>query len=279
MRLKTSTALLAITALLSVGAMTAGPVMAPRAEAESTSKAAARSESAGQATHGLATRRSRIWAGYALMGAKPREFVGLEGQWYVPTVTTTKTGSLRASDWIGIDGAFNNKDLVQVGTRSESINGKATYYAWTEILPYNQVKTSLVIHPGDLISAEVLETAPNVWTMTIADARTNADASRTVDYTTPGQDAEAIHERVGTLARTKNVWFMNIQVFTGTITNPVIRNLGNHVPGATLNEVFMTNNSRSKVIASPSAIRHLCFAVADGSKSPSPPPPNGAGCG
>jgi ribosomal protein L18 len=251
--------------------------MAPRADAVSINKAARGSESAGLASHGLATRHSHIWAGYALIGAKPREFVGLEGQWYVPTVTTTKTGSQRASDWIGIDGAFNNKDLVQVGTRSESINGKPTYYAWTEILPYKQVKTRLVVHPGDLISAQVLETAPNVWTMSIADARTNADASRTVHYTTPGQDAEAIHERVGTLAKTKNVWFMNIQVFTGTITNPVIRNLGSHVPGATLNGIFMTN-SGSKVIAAPSEIRHLCFAVADGTKSPSPPPPNAAGC-
>jgi Peptidase A4 family len=259
--------------------MAAGPVMAPRADAVSTSQAAAGSESAGPATHGPATRHSRNWAGYALIGAKHREFVGVEGQWYVPTVTTTKTGSQRASDWIGIDGASNKTVLVQVGTRSESINGKAVYYAWTEILPHGQVKTRLVVHPGDLMSAEVLETAPNVWNMSITDARTNAGASRTVSYTTPGQDAEAIHERVGTLAQTKNVWFMNIQVFTGTITNPVIRNLGSHVPGATLNEIFMTNNRRSKVIAAPSVIRHLCFAVADGSKSPSPPPPNAAGCG
>jgi hypothetical protein len=212
------------------------------------------------------------WAGYALVANKVNQFTGIIGNWRVPTVTAEASGSYYASDWVGIDGYLDKKKLVQAGTTEQSVNGKAEYYAWTEILPAGPLKAGFQIHPGDYITVEIQKYAgSNQWNLSIADNTTQISSNRTVNYTTPGQSAEAVHERptidhsLSMLAQTSNVKFSSVAV--PEQGNWVALNSG--IPGTTLHQLFMFNHIGGTGIASPSMIQSgACFTVADGSKSP-----------
>jgi hypothetical protein len=218
------------------------------------------------------------WSGYAQVGKKTKQFTAAMAEWYVPRVYTKKSGDQYAADWVGIDGAFNNDKLVQAGTTSENIGGEAKYYAWTEILPASAVRTSLAIHPGDLMTAEVREVATDKWKMTVVDGTTGKTFARAVSYTTPEQDVEAVHERpmisgsLSALAKTDNVEFLGVWASTFAPGRPPgWEYISGHFPGATRDRVFMVNHGGGAIIAAPSAITDNCFVVADGGKSPPPP--------
>ncbi len=238
---------------------------------------------AADATHAEAGRAttevgSENWSGYAQVGSATKVFTAVKGTWTVPTVTTS-SGDQFSSDWVGIDGAGNNTTLIQDGTESDNDNGQAHYDAWTEILPASEVVTPLVIHPGDQIEGLVQETATNKWVMTVMDLTTGKSFSRTVNYTTPQQDVEAIHERpevggsLATLATTTNV--TQLPDFYSTAApgqTPVWTALGD-TDGTTLDQIFMVNNNDTAIIASPSALNSADdgFTVADGAQSPPAP--------
>ena len=167
----------------------------------------------------------------------------------------TRTGDQYAADWVGIDGAFNNDKLVQAGTTSENIGGEAKYYAWTEILPASAVRTSLAIHPGDLMTAEVREVATDKWKMTVVDGTTGKTFARAVSYTTPEQDVEAVHERpmisgsLSALAKTDNVEFLGVWASTFAPGRPPgWEYISGHFPGATRDRVFMVNHGGGAII-------------------------------
>jgi hypothetical protein len=227
---------------------------------------------------GITNVGSANWSGYAQVGTKTQRFTGVYSEWIVPTVKTQGSGAQYAADWVGIDGAFNNNQLVQAGTMAENIDGKALYFAWTEILPANYVvATTLAIHPGDPIFGQVREIATDRWVMMLSDGSTGKSYTRTVSYTTPGQDAEVVHERpiingsISTLARTNNVVFSDPAVDTAPPGHsPYWAPLDQRFPGVALDRIFMTSGGAT--IASPSALgTDSCFAVADGSSQPKPP--------
>jgi hypothetical protein len=223
---------------------------------------------------------SATWSGYAQVGTKTQQFTGVYSEWIVPTVKTKGSGDQYASDWVGIDGASkDNNHLVQAGTMAESIDGKALYFAWTEILPASLVvaKKLGTIHPGDPIFGQVREIATNRWVMFLSDGATGKSFTRTVSYTTPGKQAEVVHERPlyygipSTLAQTNNVVFADPAVDTmAPGHSPYWQPLGQRFPGVALDRIFM--NSGGANIASPSALSpDSCFTVADGNKPPKPP--------
>lgn len=235
-------------------------------------------------TKGATKVGSANWSGYAQVGSAKKVFTAVMGTWKVPKVKTG-SGNKFSSDWVGIDGAFNNKSLIQDGTESDNIGGIAKYDAWTEILPAAAVVTPLVIHAGDKMEGLVQETATNKWSMTVKDLTTGKSFTRKVSYTTPQQDVEAIHERpcikdgctsvsdLATLAATTNVTQLPDRYSTAAPGKaPAWVALGK-TDGTKLDQIFMVNNSDTAVIASPSVLNTAQdgFTVADGAKPPPPP--------
>jgi hypothetical protein len=237
------------------------------------------------ALSGIPTAYTQNWSGYVQAG-QTGQFEGVYDQWFVPKVNTKLAGVQEAVDWIGIDG-YNLSDLIQEGTAEENIDGKAVYFAWTEMLPANYVVfTNMTIHPGDKISAELEGSPTNAWYMRVTDVTTGQDGIRNVNYTTPMQTAEVVHERPTTrgklepLAQTNKALFGSAEVYLPAVGNWT--DFGRSYPGATLTRIIMQRGTNT--IAVPSAIRDAsgtgafgaCFDVADGTTAP--PAPSATAC-
>src|SRR3954452_14963280 len=103
------------------------------------------------------------WSGYAKSG----NYTSATAQWVVPSVSATKSASYSWA-WVGIDG-FTNSSLIQTGTESDYYNGAAHYNAWWEILPAPETAiTSFAVHPGDVMSASIVNNGNGTWTITIS---------------------------------------------------------------------------------------------------------------
>jgi hypothetical protein len=222
---------------------------------------------------------STNWSGYAQnVSTSTGPYTAVMSTWKVPKVTEPKSGDQYSSDWVGVDG-FSNSKLVQCGTEADNINGTAVYDAWTEILPASEVVISgLTIHPGDRIQALVEETSTNTWEMLVKDLTTGKSGGRTVSYTAPRTSVEVIHERpevggsLSNLAKTGKVT-QDPAYYSTTINKTPAVPLMNAATGATVYQIFMVNNSDTKIIASPSVpdSDNDGFAVADSATSPPPP--------
>jgi Peptidase A4 family len=220
------------------------------------------------------------WSGYAQNTATKGTYTAVRDYWTVPTVNTKASGSQYSSDWVGIDG-YSNSSLIQCGTEGYNVSHAAHYDAWTEILPASEVVIpGLVIHPGNKMEGLVEETSPGTWVMTVFDLTTGKSGGRTVTYSTPGQSAEAVHERpevggsLATLAKTGKVT-LDPGAYSTSVpsTKPVYQPLMTGVTGATVYQIFMLNNAGTKIIAAPSLPDSDGdgFALADGATSPAPP--------
>jgi hypothetical protein len=102
---------------------------------------------------------SNNWSGGVLFNGAP--FDGIVGSWTVPSVAPPASGDgdWWSVAWIGIDG-WNSADVLQAGTgqhiRRSGGNITTEYFVWYEWWPYNWTEiTSLIVHPGDTVSAFV----------------------------------------------------------------------------------------------------------------------------
>jgi hypothetical protein len=103
------------------------------------------------------TATSGNWSAVVLSGTSA-DFVQIVGFWAVPNVASQKAGTANgySSMWVGLDGDPTS-DLIQNGTASDWINGKAVYNAWVEVLPASEVLVpGLKVLPGDGIYAQTL---------------------------------------------------------------------------------------------------------------------------
>lgn len=94
------------------------------------------------------------WSGYSIQKSGT-PFVQVEGIWIVPSVNN-QFSSINGymSEWVGIDGNCTCNDLIQDGTEQQYTGGKATYYAWIEFIPQNEVIVpNFSVAPGDVITA------------------------------------------------------------------------------------------------------------------------------
>jgi hypothetical protein len=109
---------------------------------------------------------SSNWSGYALTGVGSTatnavtnmSFTDVTGTWTQPAATCTPGQSTSAAIWVGLGGyTVGSAALEQTGTSADcSASGKATYYAWFELVPASSVTLKLKILPGDKITATVL---------------------------------------------------------------------------------------------------------------------------
>jgi hypothetical protein len=110
---------------------------------------------------------SSNWSGYAVTGVgstantavTSMSFTDVTGTWTQPAATCTAGGrSTSAAIWVGLGGyTVGSNSLEQTGTSADcDANGKATYYAWYELVPADSVTIKLKIFPGDTITSTVL---------------------------------------------------------------------------------------------------------------------------
>jgi hypothetical protein len=107
-----------------------------------------------------ATGTTSNWSGYELRGSG-RSYDVVEGQWYVPSVSSYLGVHAYSAYWVGLDGD-GTSDLVQAGTEQEyydfSIFSFSNYYAWSELLPNQPTEseiTGIPANPGDEVFTEV----------------------------------------------------------------------------------------------------------------------------
>jgi hypothetical protein len=109
---------------------------------------------------------SSNWSGYAITGvgststvaASTMSFTDVTGTWTEPAATCTPGQSTSAAIWVGLGGyTIGSNSLEQTGTSADcDANGKATYYAWYELVPADSVTLKLKIFPGDTLTSTVL---------------------------------------------------------------------------------------------------------------------------
>ncbi|MGH7686129.1 MAG: G1 family glutamic endopeptidase [Candidatus Dormibacteria bacterium] len=145
------------------------------------------------------------WSGYAVTSSSNGAYTAVTGSWTITPVARSNRQTF-SSSWIGIDG-FNNSNLIQTGTEADYYNGAAHYYSWWEILPAAEtVIPSLVVHPGDKMSADIHRLSSGQWSITLTDVSTKASYTTTQNYGGQLTSAEWIQEapsvggRIATLA-------------------------------------------------------------------------------
>jgi hypothetical protein len=175
---------------------------------------------------------SSNWSG-AIETGPGNVFTAVEGNWVVPAVQASATDGASAS-WIGIDGV-TSPSLIQTGTAQNSGPGwgGTQYYAWVELLPGapgiigNSSGPARVV-PGDVMSASIVETSPNVWTIALDDTTQGWSFSQPFSYSTPGTTAEWIEEAptvngtVSALAHYGSTTFSNLAIAGSNLSSALI---------------------------------------------------------
>jgi hypothetical protein len=233
------------------------------------------------------------WSGYAQVATTRGTFTQVIDTFVVPTVDPAGNGTQYVADWVGIGGyASGDGSLVQDGIqaviRTRRGHSTVAYDAWTEHLPRAEKPLPLTVSAGDTVTALVQETAPNEWLMEVEDVTTGQSASVTTKYRSSGLSAEAIMERpcikapcavrdLAQLAAQSSDEMFGPGSYGSDIVpagqTPAEEPLLATVPGLTLADIVMTNDTDSSTIATPSppSSEQDGFVVADGADTPTAP--------
>lgn len=139
------------------------------------------------------------WSGY-LAASDIHDFSpvvsSVSGSWTVPRVQPSENDTF-SGVWVGI-GGYGEETLIQVGTEQEYINGRATYYAWYELLPdYLVPIPRLHVRAGDNITASIslINENASIWSIEINDVTRGEHYEKEVVYNSSKLSAEWIVER------------------------------------------------------------------------------------
>ncbi|TMM13013.1 MAG: hypothetical protein E6G01_15470 [Actinobacteria bacterium] len=145
------------------------------------------------------------WSGYA---AKNATFTDAKGSWVQPAVSCSSNRRQYSSFWVGIDGDTSNT-VEQIGTDSDCVGRRASYYAWYEMYPAGSVALSQAtypVSPGDELSADVAYTGSGSFTLTLNDATQRWSYATTQSSTTATRtSAEWVAEAPSSCFRTCSV--------------------------------------------------------------------------
>ena len=127
---------------------------------------------------------STNWSGYAAQSAST--FTDAVGSWVQPTATCAPGSTTYSSFWVGIDG-YSSDSVEQLGTDSDCVRGKPSYYAWWEMYPAgSSVLTGYPVNAGDTLTAEVARSGSSYklslkssegWTLSLNESGTDANSS------------------------------------------------------------------------------------------------------
>lgn len=133
---------------------------------------------------------SENWAGYVVSSNDGGGFSAVSGQWTQPRVACTANSQPSYSaDWVGLGGGGQQSSaLEQIGTQADcGTSGRASYYAWYELVPSAPVKLSLTVHAGDDIWARTAVSGDRV-SLYITDRTTHETWDRTLTMTSATPD-------------------------------------------------------------------------------------------
>ncbi len=207
--------------------------------------------------------QSNNWSGYnqGTLEKGGTQFHRVSGTWVVPTATQNVGGEAEYSaSWLGIGGGcvdanctVGDATLIQAGTSQDvDASGAARYSAWWEIIP--QPSTPIAnfnVSAGNVIFVDIVESAPEVWSITVKNQTTGQTFNTTTPYPSSYATAEWIEETpvvidssgkvtVGPLPRLSTVGFDQ------SMTN-------GHSAGLTAAEEVRLVDTNSAVLATPSA--------------------------
>jgi hypothetical protein len=104
---------------------------------------------------------STNWAGYVVADPEgsttSTTFTSITGTWKQPKAVCARGQDAFSATWVGLGGfSRTSRALEQIGTSADCREtGKATYYAWYELVPAPMVRIGLEIAPGDTITTSV----------------------------------------------------------------------------------------------------------------------------
>jgi hypothetical protein len=123
------------------------------------------------------------WAGYAVTANRP--FRRVVGAWVQPRARCETAQPRYSAFWVGLGGFTARSDgLEQIGTEADCAKGHASYYAWYELLPAEQVVVSFKVHAGDHMTASVTVSGDGV-ALHLHDLSTGTSFGRTVRMHSP----------------------------------------------------------------------------------------------
>jgi hypothetical protein len=149
--------------------------------------------------------QSNNWSGYNQgVLEKGTQFHQISGTWAVPTATQHAANEAEYSaSWVGIGGGcvdasctVTDGTLIQAGTSQDvDAAGHASYSAWWEIIPAPSIAiTTVAVHAGDVISVDIAESTPGLWTISLSNRTTNQTFTQTTPYASTYATAEWIEE-------------------------------------------------------------------------------------
>jgi hypothetical protein len=179
---------------------------------------------------------SSNWSGYVLPHYLTKKtYTAGQATWTVPTVSYDGIESASAS-WIGIGGFCTSKKckqtdftLIQLGTEQDALSDSETdYYAWYEVLPEAEIPTSLVVNPGDVITASLScegDCTDNEWDLAMTNETTSESWSQVVSYESSELSLEIIQEAPTAEGSILPLADFDTITFTGTTANSAGVNL------------------------------------------------------
>lgn len=129
---------------------------------------------------------STNWSGYVaankLSSPKKGSVSAVYGTWIVPTLAATPDNSY-CSLWVGIDG-YSSPTVEQIGTEHDWSNGQQNNYAWFEMYPGGSyLINGFPLNPGDVISASVVFSGGNLFTLKLYNDTEQVFATIPTQYT------------------------------------------------------------------------------------------------
>jgi hypothetical protein len=148
---------------------------------------------AAPASAGAETLFSTNWAGYAATGPS---FRSVSARWTVPRMHCTPGDAGYSAAWVGLGGfADGSPGLEQTGTDAScTLNGRAHYAAWYELVPAPSHTIPMKVRPGNRMGATATVRGRKV-TLTLRNRTTHKRFRKRVRMTHPGiESAEWVVE-------------------------------------------------------------------------------------
>jgi hypothetical protein len=135
---------------------------------------------------------SANWSGYY---ATCGPYTSVMGTFTVPSLVAPITTNSYATEWVGIDGAGQNMDLIQAGVDEYQGCGSFCVSPWWEILPAESTTiTDVTVEAGDEVTVSIDQVSGTTWNITLTDEKNLQAFSNEFVYTGPATSAEWIVE-------------------------------------------------------------------------------------
>jgi len=141
---------------------------------------------------------NQYWAGYIASDVGPYTAIG--ATWTVPAAPCSGPSARNATTyvWIGEGGYLRGfaSPLIQAGTASDCLAGIARYHAFFEWYPgIDATDFPILIRPGDSVTIQLEETAPDFWSLSVRDETTQTRSATSALFGPDTGSAELIVER------------------------------------------------------------------------------------